>query len=63
MTDTPRVELYRDEKGDYRWRALANNNEVVADGAEGFRSKQSAQENIALNYGQEAVVRDIALEP
>ncbi len=63
MTDKPRVELYRDVEGAYRWRAVARNGEVVATGAEGFTSKQSARQNIELSYGEDADVSDVTVQP
>jgi len=34
-----RVEFYRDSAGEFRWRAQAANNKVVADSAEGYTNK------------------------
>jgi len=39
-------ELYRDSKGEYRWRLQAGNNKIVADSAEGYRTKVGANEGI-----------------
>ena len=32
-------EVYQDKSGEYRWRLQANNNEIVADSNEGYKSK------------------------
>lgn len=46
-------EVYKDKAGEYRWRLQANNNEVVADSNEGYKSKASCLKGIE-------VVRSIA---
>lgn len=43
-----RIEVYREEtKGDrpglYRWRAIARNGRIVADGSEGYKTKGNAR--------------------
>jgi uncharacterized protein YegP (UPF0339 family) len=48
-------EVYKDKAGEYRWRLQANNNEVVADSNEGYKSRQSCLNGIE-------VVRKIAAE-
>jgi len=42
-----KFELYRDPKGDYRWRLKASNGQTIANGGEGYSSKTSAKEGIA----------------
>jgi hypothetical protein len=34
-----RVGVYRDAKGQWRWRARARNNRIVADSAEGYHNR------------------------
>jgi uncharacterized protein YegP (UPF0339 family) len=34
-----KVTVYRDKSGDYRWKLVAENGEIVADSAEGYRHK------------------------
>jgi len=46
-------EVYKDKAGEFRWRLQANNNEVVADSNEGYKSKDSCLHGIE-------VVRQIA---
>ncbi|MGD8865397.1 MAG: DUF1508 domain-containing protein, partial [Anaerolineales bacterium] len=33
-----KFEIYKDKKGQFRWRLLANNNQIIASG-EGYSSK------------------------
>ncbi len=39
-------ELYRDKGGEYRWRLLHKNGNVLADGGEGYSSRQNARKGI-----------------
>ena len=34
--------LYKDTAGEWRWKLLAKNNEVIADSAEGYRRRYEA---------------------
>jgi len=54
-------ELYKDARGQWRWRLKASNGKVVADSGEGYVSKQSAQEGITLvkTYAPGAAVREL----
>jgi uncharacterized protein len=49
-----KFELYKDGKGEYRWRLKSGNGQIIATGGEGYTSKAGA-----LN-GIEAVKRDAA---
>lgn len=40
--------LYRDKKGEYRWRLRARNRKIIADSGEGYRHKQSCEHGIEL---------------
>ncbi len=40
-----KFEIYKDKKGQFRWRLLANNNQVIASG-EGYTSKASCKNGI-----------------
>jgi uncharacterized protein YegP (UPF0339 family) len=51
-----RFELYKDHTGDWRWRLRAQNGNVVADSAEGYRNRADCERGIAL-------VRDSAAAP
>lgn len=37
-----RVYIYKDDSGEYRWRRVALNGEIVADSAEGYTRKHDA---------------------
>ena len=39
----PRFQVYRDRKGEWRWRLLAANGRTIADSGEGYAQKQGAQ--------------------
>ncbi|MBC8102862.1 MAG: YegP family protein [Cytophagales bacterium] len=52
-----KFELYKDTKGEFRWRLKASNGEVIADCNEGYKSKESC------THGMELVKRDAATAP
>ncbi len=41
-------ELYEDNAGEYRWRLQAENNEIIADSANGYTSKANCEHGIEL---------------
>ncbi len=41
-----RFEVYEDAGGDYRWRLVHRNGNIIADGSEGYASKQKAKEGL-----------------
>jgi uncharacterized protein YegP (UPF0339 family) len=41
-----KFELYKDQKGEFRWRLLATNGQVIANGGEGYKTKESAKNGI-----------------
>lgn len=43
MPSDPRFELFRDAAGEWRWRLVASNEEIIATSGEGYSSKQGAQ--------------------
>jgi uncharacterized protein YegP (UPF0339 family) len=54
-----KVVVYEDESGDFRWRLVAENGEIISDSAEGYRHKGyviSMAEK--LNPGAELVIDD-----
>ena len=57
----PTFELYRDSAGEWRWRLVATNGNIVADSGEGYASKQGAQRGIdsVRRIAPEAVVREV----
>jgi uncharacterized protein YegP (UPF0339 family) len=44
--DPAAFELYRDSAGEYRWRLLHQNGNIIADGGEGYASRQKARQGI-----------------
>jgi hypothetical protein len=46
MPGEARFELYRDSAGEWRWRLVAANGNIIADSGEGYRSKQGARRGI-----------------
>ena len=40
--------VYEDGKGEYRWRFQANNNKIIADSGEGYKSKADCEHGIDL---------------
>jgi uncharacterized protein YegP (UPF0339 family) len=40
-----KFEIYKDKKGQFRWRLLANNNQVIASG-EGYTTKAACKNGI-----------------
>lgn len=43
--------VYKDYKGEWRWRLKAANGKIVADSAEGYSSKQGCQHGVELVKG------------
>ncbi|KNY20485.1 DUF1508 domain-containing protein [Methylobacterium sp. ARG-1] len=43
-----RFELYRDAKGEWRWRLRAQNGAVIADSGEGYLRREDCEHGIAL---------------
>jgi uncharacterized protein YegP (UPF0339 family) len=54
-------ETYEDEAGDHRWRLLADNGNIVADGGEGYDSRSGVEEAVdrVREYAPDADVLDI----
>src|SRR6056297_1320193 len=46
MAAKPVFEVYQDRGGEWRWRLVASNGNIVADSAEGYASKQGAKRGI-----------------
>jgi uncharacterized protein len=55
-----KFQLYKDRKGEYRWRLRARNGEIIADSNEGYSRKASCKHGIDLVKEQaaSAVVED-----
>jgi uncharacterized protein YegP (UPF0339 family) len=43
-----KFELFKDKKGEFRWRLKADNNQIIADSAEGYKQKASCKHGIDL---------------
>jgi hypothetical protein len=41
-----RFELYKDAKGEFRWRLIASSGQMIANSGEGYKSKDSAKSGI-----------------
>lgn len=46
-----RYRIYKDNAGEYRWRYVANNGNIIADSAEGYNSKADCQRGIQIMKG------------
>jgi len=44
---TPKLEIYRDGRREWRWRLKASNGRIVADSGEGYRRRASARQAAA----------------
>ena len=40
--------IYKDSKGEFRWRFRGNNSKIVADGAEGYKTKLDCHHGIEI---------------
>ncbi len=41
-----KFELYKDSKGEFRWRLIASNGQTIANSGEGYKAKDSAMNGI-----------------
>ncbi len=41
-------QIYEDNSGEYRWRLLADNNQVIATSGEGYKSKADCMRGVDL---------------
>ena len=41
-----KFEIYKDKKGEFRWRLIASNGQMIANSGEGYKSKDSAKNGI-----------------
>lgn len=46
MPSTATFEVFRDNAGEWRWRLVAGNGNIIADSGEGYQSKQGVQRGI-----------------
>jgi uncharacterized protein YegP (UPF0339 family) len=59
-TDREQFEIYEDNAGDYRWRLVASNGELIADSGQGYSRKARAEDAVerVSNYAPEADTLD-----
>ena len=43
-----KFQLYKDNKGEYRWRFVAKNGKIIADSGEGYKNKADCEHGINL---------------
>jgi uncharacterized protein len=43
-----KFEIYKDAKGEFRWRITAGNNRIIADSGEGYKNKEDCRHGIEL---------------
>lgn len=57
-------EIYKDAKGEFRWRLKSGNHQTVATGGEGYATKQSCQKGIEAvkKITAETEVKDLTKE-
>ena len=41
-----KIEIYKDKKGEFRWRLVAPNGQQIANGGEGYASKANCKKGI-----------------
>lgn len=63
MTKTHQITIYKDSKGDFRWRMTAKNTKVVAESGEGYKRKSAMMMSLnrmltAILSGSSVVVVD-----
>jgi uncharacterized protein YegP (UPF0339 family) len=42
----PTAEIYKDKKGEFRWRIVSHTGEIIGASCEGYSSKQSCENNL-----------------
>lgn len=45
-TSKPKLEIYKDKSGEWRWRITANNNDIIGASCEGYKNKADAEKNL-----------------
>jgi uncharacterized protein YegP (UPF0339 family) len=41
-----KIEIYKDKKGEFRWKLISPNGQQIANGGEGYKSKASCKNGI-----------------
>lgn len=60
MPSGPMFEVYEDAAGEWRWRLVVSNNNIIADSGEGYASKQGAKRGIE-SVKRNAPIADIVV--
>lgn len=47
----PTAEVYKDKKGEFRWRIISHTGEIIGASCEGYSSKASCQNNLKTITG------------
>jgi uncharacterized protein YegP (UPF0339 family) len=45
---TPKFEIYRDSKSEFRWRLKAPNGRIIAESGEGYKRKEACEDALEL---------------
>ncbi len=61
MPTGPAFELYEDSAGEWRWRLVVQNGNIIADSGEGYSSKQGARRGIE-SVKRNAPVADVRVD-
>ena len=56
-----RFSIYKDAKGEFRWRLSADNSKILADSGEGYKNKSDCKNGIEIvkNESSNAPVNDL----
>jgi uncharacterized protein YegP (UPF0339 family) len=54
--------IYKDRKGEYRWRFTASNGKIIADSGEGYKAKSDCEHciNLLKREAADASVEDVS---
>lgn len=63
MPREPTFELYRDSAGEWRWRLVVPNGNIIADSGEGYASKQGAKRGIESVRNRAPEARIVVEDP
>lgn len=50
MSKKPKMAIYRDNAGEWRWRLRAANTKIVSDSAEGYKTRHGAVQAVEALY-------------
>jgi uncharacterized protein len=58
-----KFEVYKDAKGEYRWRLVASDGQTIATGGEGYKEKASARDGIESVKKNAPTAESVETEP